>query len=205
MTIGPVQLNVLGLQHPDRTFTAPDHRGAGAVAEDRHRPGDRRRGDPQGRVRRTRGHAGLQGATPTLSFRGAAALSFSRRSTPSCSSCAMASSAAGPVVREEPRAFLISRGMQRQAALGWFIDAVGFTAAAAEQRIGFVSAAGRDHRISRRARSMMSTPPRGESRRHRCGRWLTVQAWGLWAIARSSRRTDRGIGALPIEQRATPP
>jgi hypothetical protein len=42
--------------------------------------------------------------------------------------------AAGPVVPEELRAFLISRGVGRRARPGWFIDVLGFAAAGLEQR-----------------------------------------------------------------------
>jgi hypothetical protein len=55
---GPAERARTPASGPD--LHGPDHRGAGAVAEDRHRPGDRRRGDLQGRVRRTRGHAPAQ-------------------------------------------------------------------------------------------------------------------------------------------------
>jgi hypothetical protein len=42
---------------------------------------------------------------------------------------------AGPVVRAELLAFLISRGLSPGTALGWFVDVLSMTAAAAERDV----------------------------------------------------------------------
>jgi hypothetical protein len=41
---------------------------------------------------------------------------------------------AGPVVRAELLAFLISRGLHPGTALGWFVDVLSLTASAADRR-----------------------------------------------------------------------
>jgi hypothetical protein len=49
---------------------------------------------------------------------------------------------AGPVVRAEMLAFLVSRGLPPSTALGWFVDVLSLTAAAAGE--GRAAAAGGD-------------------------------------------------------------